>query len=423
MINKVNAFKNLFAHVFGQLVTIAGAVLLPWICLAKWSAGDFGYWVVISSISQFFVISDFGLSSAISNYIFLDKLTNQDDIFEKFYFGAKILIKRFFAVLLFIFFICLFYGISLFFENNKNYIELSFSLFFLSSAMAMQPVVNLLSGVMRSRGRNDAGVLISNLIRLFELIAIVFSIWFGTDVLQASFVVFAVRSFLTIYILRRIFLKKSKYIYRANAEILPAELNKVGLGFTANMFALNGSLHGMVLVASLGGGALAASFSAARTAARIPSQPIGIVFSSITPELTTLFSRGNYSEFKKIGVYMALGALVFASVAGGFILYFSDWLEKYWLHGKLVLDRNVLLILVFSMIIHVLWQAGAQVLASINLTFNLGLMYLLSTFFGVLGAFVAWKFYGNFGISLSWLILEIIMLFMVFLNIRFLIKK
>jgi O-antigen/teichoic acid export membrane protein len=418
----VRTFKNLFAHLFGQVVTILGTILLPWICLSQWTADEFGAWVVISAIAQLYMVSDLGFSNALANHVFLDS-SDRENYLNKFKAGVRVVGVRFFWSLFFIFLMCFFYDFYRCYVDGAHQYSLSISLFLISSAMAMQPVINLFSGVMRAKGENSKGILISNFIRLFELLSVALFVGLGGSVLFAAMILFLVRVSIVVFLLWKMLPTDWSGNLECSRDSLPVALNEVGFGFAANMAALNIALHGMVLVVSTGGAALAASFSAARTAARIPGQPIGIVFSSIAPELTALFSNGKFSEFRKIGVLMALGALVFAIFSGCVVLYFSDWLEMYWLHGKLTLNGPVLVFLVLSMIFHVLWQAGAQVLASINVTFKVGFSYLFLTLVGVFCAFVAHKYYQSLGVAIVWLSLEIVMLFVILNGIRFLMKK
>lgn len=422
MTGVVRAFKNLFAHIFGQVVTILGTILLPWICLSQWTAGEFGNWVVILAIAQLFMVSDLGFSNALANHVFLDS-SRKEDYINKFKAGVRVVGRRLLWSLVFAFLMCSSYELYQGYVYAVHQYGLSTALFLISSAMAMQPIINLFSGLMRAKGRNSKGILLSNFIRLFELLLVAFFISLGNGILFSAVAMFLARVAIVLWLLWKVLPMDWRWHSEYSQDFLPATLNGVGFGFAANIAALNIALHGMVLVVSTGGAALAASFSAARTAARIPGQPVGIVFSSITPELTTLFSTGKFSVFRKVASLMALGALMFSVFSGCIVLYFADWLEKYWLHGKLSLSRPVLILLVFSMIFHVLWQAGAQVLASINMTFKVGFSYLILTLLGILCAFWVSLHYQILGVAVVWLVLEIVMLFVIVNNIRFLIKN
>ena len=69
MLSHVRTLKVLAAHVYGQAVTIVTNFVMPAVLVRSFGVDDFGFWVLVSAVSQFLIYSDFGFSSALSNYI------------------------------------------------------------------------------------------------------------------------------------------------------------------------------------------------------------------------------------------------------------------------------------------------------------------------------------------------------------------
>ena len=415
-LNTKKIFGNLFAHLFGQVVTVLTTILIPWICLANWSAEDFGYWVVISAISQFFIVADFGVSSAIVNHICMDLTSNWIRVRYHILQGLKLVARRVFFTLVVATTISVLVFISLGTHSASKFSAAVFVLLFLIFATSMQPLNNMYMGYKRAQGKNSVGVFVVNITRFFELLTLSGAVYLGADLLGAAIVFFTTRILCSILILLPLISARRDISYFPLEE-LPTSVDKAGWGFATNFAALNIALHGFVLAASTGGPAIAASFAAARTASRIPSQPVGMAYSSITPELSLLYAQGRHANFWRIALRMSFFSTLF-TVAIGFVVYFySQWLELHWLHGKLVLDKTVLLLLISSMVFHVLWQSGSQILAAINKTFRLGVVYLLLSVISVVLAVTVLSSLGAVGIALAWLILEICMVAVVGFNV------
>ncbi|MGR9036541.1 MAG: hypothetical protein ACU83O_08125, partial [Gammaproteobacteria bacterium] len=64
-------FKTMSAHGYGQVVTILSTLIIPSVIVAKWGAQGFGYWVTMSALAQFFLMSDLGAATALSNQLCL----------------------------------------------------------------------------------------------------------------------------------------------------------------------------------------------------------------------------------------------------------------------------------------------------------------------------------------------------------------
>ena len=69
-----NVIKTIFSHGYGQVVTLISSLLFPFLTLKYWGAADYGYWLTISSFTQFWAISDLGSSHSIANQLHLKKI-------------------------------------------------------------------------------------------------------------------------------------------------------------------------------------------------------------------------------------------------------------------------------------------------------------------------------------------------------------
>lgn len=393
------AIRTLSAHLFGQGITVLGVVAVPWVCLGHWSVEEFGIWIIASALSQFFFISDGGLSGALANHLCMAPNMSAAKARATALQAFQLIRRRILLSLMVAFVVSISWFAITDFNGSYTHTGLGVIVFFSSAvASALQPLVGLFCADMRYKGMNGKGILISNLGRFLELMTLVGAVYFGAGLLVAAIAVAAIKAvFVTALMSTQFSRSDTADLNDGNvvqSSLITKELHRAGVGIASNFFALNSLLHGLVLVASMGGPVAAAIFSSSRTVARIPGQPLGVFFLSIGPEITDIYSRRDLHAFRRIALMTLIGSLVFSASIGGLAIFNSAWLEHVWLHDKVRLPFDLLVTMVIGMFAHIAWQCGSQILTAINQTYHVGLNYLGIAGIGLIGAFFAQRGYG-----------------------------
>lgn len=414
-INIHRALRTLSAHLFGQVVTILGVIAIPWVCLGHWSAEEFGVWVIASAVAQFFLVADGGLSGALSNHLCLDQSMTSLKAKETIRHTFNIIVRRIVSsVGVAILVTGIAYAlVTIRSPESSQYLVGGFAFLFIAISSAMQPLIGLFCAVMRYRGANGIGIVISNFTRFCELVALAVAVYFGANLFVAALVIASVKIFAVLILMKEALQLKDidhegcqRYAsnYRSSSD-----LKRVGYGIASNYLALNLMLHGLVLVASLGGALAAAIFSTTRTVARLPGQPLGIAFLSIGPEITEIYKRKDLSAFRRMSLLMLTGTIIFTIFVGGLSIFLREWLERAWLHGKVSLPADLLFAMVIGMLAHVAWQSASQILSAINQTFKVGITYLVVACAALASAALAQATNGLLGIAVIWGLVELFM--------------
>lgn len=411
-INRI--LKTLFAHGFGVAVSVLAIISIPWICLSHWTAEQFGIWIFASSVSYFFAQSDGGISSAVNNHLCLMKNMDSDVAADIYKDALKHICKRI-AILCSV--LLLVVILVFFLKNAYKVINTSAIAINVMSALivasACQPLIGLGMAVFRYVGRNEFGILIGNFIRLLEIVILSLVVALNGDILLAAVMIMALKiicSFIFMKLVERKFIRKMVGESRVGPSINGLkDLHKAGHGFLLNAVAINIALHASTVVAAQISAASSAIFSSVRTLTRLSAFPLTIVFMSLAPEFTELYKRGDYKKFKLLSFIVISVSIMVVGSVGVLTIIYKTWFEANWLHGKVALPTELLVIMVTGATINIGWQAISQILASINETYKIGVSYIILCLVAVVISALFINGYGLVGIGGSFVVVDFIM--------------
>ncbi len=374
--NTNRVLRTLSAHGYGQAITVMSTIAIPSVAVAKWGAVGFGYWVSLSALAQFFMLSDLGASLALANQLCLKSNRTANDAWLLIRavcrnFTQKISLATA-AIGIISLMVWLYYARV---TANAGAAELAIAFALIALSAALQPAIGVYCAIWRYNGHNEVGIFIANTVRFIEFISIVSVALIGGGigiVACAAFVTKLISVAIMVYHTPRLVMASGSIAYfnrglNSCEELIP--LQKAGYGFMLISLSQQVTLHGPVLlISALLGPIQAAVFSAARTISRLPLQPLTVFMASLNPELTELASHKQYNKLRIVVHKVAFISIGVSFVIGVLVVFYVDFIEKIWLANKLILELNVLVPLSLAASFCVGGQVLNQALSAVNET-------------------------------------------------------
>ncbi|MGJ0486522.1 MAG: lipopolysaccharide biosynthesis protein [Methylomicrobium sp.] len=379
------------AHGYGQLVTILSTMFIPSVAVAKWGAEGYGYWVTLSALAQFFLMTDLGAATALSNQLCLKSARTVEEawVLVRNVLGGFI-IKALSAAVIIVaisVFVWSYYDRE---DASEQAMQLAIVFISLALSAALQPLIGIYGAVWRFIGKNAVGIFVSNTVRSIELLGILGCALLGRGILAAAVTALALRFIAATVgvihtprlLLRGSVARKTRQSKNrrksANAELVSVKL--AGHGFMLISLSQQLALHAPVLlISTILGPTSAAVFAACRTISRLPVQPLTVVLASLNPEFTELVASRQHAQLAKIVRRVVVVAIIVSLMVGAGAVLYANVLERVWLAGKLNLDLKVLTALCIAASFYIGGQVLNQTLTAANRTRNQSRQFIVMT--------------------------------------------
>lgn len=415
---KSRLIKGLFASGFGQVVTILTQLLGIPLFLHFWGVEKYGEWLILSSIPAYLAMSDFGFANVAANDMTMNVANNERDkavgIFQCTF--VIILIAAIVSGLVTAIGLYLHMSYGLLPVKNITSIEVSAVI----SILWVQIIVNQLTGQVAAGYRCDGnfaiGTFYGNLIRLAEFIATAISLSMGGGFVALVLSMLAMRVIGT-YAMLLDMRRRSPWLTIGLSESSWMEIRRLirpALAFMSFPMGNAISLQGFTLVIGhLMGGSAVALFSTYRTLSRFPLQMMGMINASVWPELSHAFGVGNIERVRKLHRFSVGASFWSVLVALSCLFFIGAPFIKFWTAGKIPFQGDLLLTLGLVILANSLWYTSSVVAASSNRHEKIALIYMVGSIISLGLAFVLGGTLGLFGITISLLVIDLVMIYFV----------
>jgi O-antigen/teichoic acid export membrane protein len=410
-----SSIKKIFqasgAAAFGQVLNIANQLLLVPIYMKFWGAHLFGEWLILSAAPSVIAMAgDLGFGTVAANEMNLNVAKNNKTEALRVFQNSWIVISSF-SIL---FFIVCFGIIGMSPLNNilniKTIAESESKLIllmFLANLIMLQQN-QLLLAALRSEGNYVAGMIIQNIAKLCELLAIVISIsFFAANPVTIVSIILTLQV-LTFVVLKITLSQKSPWVkygieHRSLAVIkkqVPLALSFISFPIT-QAFSIQGAV---IIVGSILGPTAVVLFSTVRTFMNVIKQVVSIINASIWPELTTAYGQEDYKKFQKIFVAsLQILALIVISF-NIFMLVAGKPIYLWWTKHKIDVSNSFFYTFAVITSISAIWNLFGIVQAATNkakkyafynlvsIAILIGCITVLSRFIGINGVLFALMF-------------------------------
>ena len=384
---KVPIAKNMYANLFGIIVNLLNQIVLVPLFLIMWPIELYGDWIILSSFSVFFSMTDLGFNSASMNYFSIKYAEG------KYTACSKVILNNYVSIsvisvcvlLLTVAFLCVFDIVSIFDLHLLDKSEASL-IFILLTCYVLEGMFSTIpNAIYMAKSKMHKAYFLDNLTRVIEVIIII-----GSLLLRLSLI-----WMVTIYCLPKIILFIYK-LYDTNKlyhlrdfhfvidKVLLKELFVPSLTFMT--FPLGNALmiQGFnIIINTFFGASSLILFSTTRTLINFIKTLINSINASVWPEFALAYGRKDFSRMiflHRNSVFISNMLCLTISI---FIIVFGKYIFQLWLQGKVDFNFSLLLVLIIVFNINNLWNTSSVVLASTNKHSKFGLLYVGCTLLSV----------------------------------------
>jgi len=413
MLSRARIFRVLQATAFGQLVNIVIQVASLPLFVLHWGAQVYGEWLQLAALPAYLALSDIGFASVAANKMAMSRARGELLEVKETYHSAWALVSLITLTLVVVF------SATAFLVPLDKLLKIPTLAPFAPEVVALFSVcvclglqAQILLTVYRCEGRYASGVFFINLTRLAEFGSTAVCLWCGASPtwLVGWMVIVRICAFLAMYLH---VLRFAPWASFSPSQARPRILRQLFspavafMGFPAG-YAI--SLQGAVIVVGnvLGPTSLV-TFSAMRTITRVAAQGMNLINSSIWPEMSAAFGRGDMAAARKLHRRGCQAALLIASLLVIGLYLTRHLIIKYWSHGRLSLDDTTYALLLLTVFINSLWFTSSVTQAATNNHHRLATVFVFSALLSIIvGAFLS-SFYQLPGMGMSLVLGELIM--------------
>lgn len=326
--------KNYFANFYGLGVTILNQIVMIPLFISFWGVEKYGNWILITSFSSFFAMSNLGLNQATNNqfviYYQSDKLKECNSLLVNSFFLITLL--SLFIIALGVLFGYLYgfknlFGVNVFddFETNFIFIILLINVF----AKMFSGIYN---GVLRILHKAHFNLIIENTIKLVETIILIIGLFFKLDIVYILIfynlpVLFSI-IYKHWYSLKhfKFSLNPKNFELKLLKEILPQSLSFMLLPFSQAL-----TNQGMILLLNSFLGPIAiVLYSTTKTLVNFIRTIVDLLSNSIYPEISIAWGKNNLNLIYKIfNITLKISMFTVVSILL-FFWFFGEKIFLYW---------------------------------------------------------------------------------------------
>ncbi len=361
-------------HFYSQGITIVTQLASLPIFLSRWSASQYGDWLVLSAIPAYLAVADFGIVTAGGNMMTMYKARGEMvEVNRVFHSSIAIILVTVPLLALCLVGPILLYGFGMSMDHRVAL-----------SALLCSSLINIACGLFDSAyrpfGRYARVTFFFTTGRVVDWVGTIVGLYAGGTLASAAIglLIGRIGCALTMYFFALRDVPELEWKLGAADGKLVKQLVRSGIGFLSFPVSNILTLQGMViLVGAQLGGAAVAIFNTSRTLARLLSQLAILTGKSTSPEISRLYGAGKAHEGDVLikQMMMAIVPLTIIGAIGLEIL--GPWILSHWSRGKVVFDRTVFTWLVVGAIFAAFWQIRSTQLTATNRHRTLATMFLV----------------------------------------------
>lgn len=406
---KRNIFLNGVANVVQKLVRIADQLLLVPFFLVHWGAEYYGEWLTLSIIPSILAFSDLGFGSAVSNSFVLAYAAEDKQHAADLRKTGFLIISLSILLGLLLTAIVMYIGYTthLFDKSLIDASDAMMAVVLLISSKLLSFYTQLVEGFFRSARKAALGSLIGSGNYLINILVGLVILLLGYGVVGYALSQFLVAIVYTLFYCwygsRLIDLRNhSGNITRSDIN----DITKKGVGYLMSPVWQSVFFQGTTFAVRLTLGAEAvAIFNTVRTVCRSVNQMFSIINSAIFPDLQYEYGCGNLSLVQRY-FRMAIRLSMISGLLGTLTLaVIGKDIYYWWTKGVLVVSNTMWYIFMLGILLNAVWWTAGIVYRMINRPYHLavvstitafvsvGITYILSSRYGLIGAAVGCTFF------------------------------
>ena len=167
----------------------------------------------------------------------------------------------------------------------------------------------------------------------------------------------------------------------------------------------------VLLISSVYGGLLVATFSVTRTLSLLPRQIVSIFYAAVFPDIAILKGKEDYEKLRQIHRLLIIISTGFSVVFFSLFWFSGVEIITIWTLGSIKPDVNLLYALLILVLLQTPYLSSASITLATNQHKTFTILFFSSQFLGIILSIIGIKEYGVTAVPISFLIGEIIFCF------------
>lgn len=406
--------RGLGATAFGFGRSVVVQLLSIPIFLRYWGVGQYGEWLLLSTIPAYFAMSDVGFGSVAGNEMTMkvaegDRLGALDTFQSTWAFvtgmstalvGAAMIVFWSFPV-----------------ERWLNLTIFSHTTTCVVATVLLCHVAISLQGGLVAAGYRCVGLYATetfwgNMSRLVESAGLLLVVVLGGGPVDVAVVYLALRT-MNFFALRLYLKRRAPWIVFGLSHARRETVRRLAAPAAAFMGFPAGnalSMQGMITVVGVVLGPVAVvTLSAMRTLVNAVKQGMTMVNNTVWPELSMAYGAGNLLLAKRLHRYACQASLFIAISGAMFLALFGQRLIEVWTSGKIVMEPIFFHLMLLVIVANSLWYTSLVVPSAINRHERIAVYYLCSAAASLVLAVPLLRLWGLSGVAVALFTVDVVM--------------
>jgi len=373
--------SNLLASLYGFCVNIASHLFLIPLFLLFWETEKYSDWIVLTSLTAFFAMTDIGLNTATRNSFVIKYIEGEKKKCVALMTNNYILIFLFFLISIILSFLFLSFfdivdSLSLHVTERKT-AEYVFIL--LICRVFINKFNTIPDAVYRAHSLTSISIFLNNTTRLIEVGMLVLGLYLGLSLTVITFL-YILPGFVLLFYkwinTRRLFSFSFKF-RNVDLKLLKSTISP-SVGFLTFPLGLSIIDQGFTLVVNKYFGAdLLVLYNTTRIMSNFIRSLFNFVQNSVWPEYSIAFGKQDFLRIRSLHRRMFWLSFLGPVLISCFILLFGDSIYTLWTNGKVHFSSSLMFAFLLVLVTQSLWETSGTILMAINMHLKLGILYLI----------------------------------------------
>lgn len=380
--------KNLVASGLGLLIQISNQILLVPLFLLQWDINYYGDWIILTSLSLIFQMTDAGLSSVTQNQFSIEYAQEKYSVCKSLLTNNTVLITIIGIVCLTgcLVFALFFNMASILGLNIINGTEAGIVLFATTTSVFIKMEGSVYDSIYRANSQlykatsiTQINILLNTIVTVICLFVFDTMVYVALSILLVDIIVLSVRIGKT----KKIF--QYSFSFRSINRKLFKQLLLPSLSFMC--FPLSNAIiyQGFTLLVNRFFGAEAmVAYNTIRTLTSFVKKVISMIQSSVWPEYSLAYGRNDVKRMRELhrkAFSLSFPLTIFCCVL---IMTFGKYIYEIWTTGKITFDYSLSFAFCLLLIARNIWATSNVALVATNKHVRFSIYYLLGAIFSLI---------------------------------------
>lgn len=403
---KNRVIRGIGAGVLGQIISLVGRVALVPLYISYWGQELYAYWILLSAVVAYLALADFGGQQYIVMRLTALRARNDREGFETVFQTALAFYVSISVALTILLIILLMAGLVV--PDGKLQVDHAFSvrivIGILGTAVITSLPLGLMLGLYRAGGHVAMSYMLTNFMLLAQILMQVAVLVLGGGMIAAASAQLLPQLALMTFVVRDLPFRYTEHTFFSidKADLsLAKQFIRPSFQFFQVQIAFILSMQGLILiVGAIGSASEVVFFYAARMAANIVKQMLGVISHTVVPEFTRLDAIGGQDALARVFSVGVRVSVILALAIALVIVSFGQEIFNVWLGPEVKYDHSMVYLLFVWTGLSVYVYFSINLLLAVNdqrfvshvmlpcMAFGLGASYILGNAYGIYGVII-----------------------------------